>query len=110
MNYDLAKQLEDAGFPQEGAGKRVAPADKLIVRRDDFVYAPTLEELIEACGPIKLSIEDTGSLWIATCELQDDAMELLDTSGLTPAEAIARLWLALHSKRYAGHETHAGEN
>jgi hypothetical protein len=40
MNYELAKQLKEAGFPQE-------QRDGTFLRRDD-PYAPTLEELIES--------------------------------------------------------------
>jgi hypothetical protein len=58
MNYELAKELKDAGFPQEGNGARIAPPDKIVVRRDDFAYAPTLEELIEACGENFMRLEN----------------------------------------------------
>ena len=50
MNYELAKQLSDAGFPQGGEGKWVLPPDIINARREDRVYVPTLSELIEACG------------------------------------------------------------
>ena len=50
MNYDLAKQLRDAGFPQGGNGKWIGPPDKIVWRSGDRAYAPTLEELIAACG------------------------------------------------------------
>ena len=50
MDYSLAKLLKDAGFYQSGKGTRVAPPHMIVVRRDDFAYVPTLEELVEACG------------------------------------------------------------
>ncbi len=50
MDYDLAESLMDAGFPQIGKGSLIGPPNKLVWRSGDRVYAPTLEELIEACG------------------------------------------------------------
>ena len=50
MDYSLAKLLKDAGFYQSGKGTRIAPHHMIVVRRDDFAYVPTLEELVEACG------------------------------------------------------------
>jgi len=50
MNYELAKQLYDAGFPQQGFGRWVGNPDQVIWRAGDRVYVPTLEELIKACG------------------------------------------------------------
>ena len=52
MDYDLAESLMDAGFPQIGKGSLIGPLDKLVWRSGDRVYAPTLEELIEACERI----------------------------------------------------------
>lgn len=56
ISYDLAKELKDAGFPQQG-GRDVAPiifSEDLKFTSDTMpeaaLYYPTLEELIEACG------------------------------------------------------------
>lgn len=114
MNYGLAKKLRDAGFPQDGknytvtGGRRYAEG----INSDEFAYVPTLSELIEACGDIllyKLPKNNKWSgekgVWVAS-----DVKEYLcadtyfiDTSfdghiGLTPEEAVARLWLALNKK------------
>ena len=56
MDYELAKSLMDAGFPQIGKGSSIGSLDKLVWRSGDRVYVPTLEELIDACG------ENFGSL------------------------------------------------
>ena len=48
MDYKLGKQLKDAGFPQQGAGKWIGDPDALTWRGVDRVYVPILEELIEA--------------------------------------------------------------
>jgi len=96
MNYELAKQLYDAGFPQQGFGRWVGNPDQVIWRAGDRVYVPTLEELIKACG------DDFNSLvlrnrdekcWGATGRFG------CDVRGKTPEEATARLWLALTSRR-----------
>lgn len=59
MNYSLAKQLKDAGFPQYGAGYFIGMSNRIIGNSamilQDFpqaCYIPTLEELIEACGEV----------------------------------------------------------
>lgn len=52
MNYELLKELKDAGFPQRSA----APDDCLEGDFDcemcgsHFAYNPSLSELIKACG------------------------------------------------------------
>jgi hypothetical protein len=96
VNYDLANDLKEAGFLQSGAGSRAAPPDKVVVRRDDFAYVPTLEELINACGDAygNLSRWDQGNdkgNWHAISYDAD-----YDEWGATPTEAVARLWLALN--------------
>lgn len=96
ISYELAKELHDASFPQIGTGKRIAPPDKIVARRHDFVYVPTLDELIEACGPHFFSlVYDLGKGW--RCFSDTDQWNTVATSdGSTPAEAVARLWLALN--------------
>ena len=86
--------MKEAGFAQEGKGKRMAPPDKIVVRRDDFAYVPTLEELIDACGdrPVRLT-RAKGGVWVA--DIRDGDIE---TNAPPPPEAVARLWLALNKK------------
>jgi len=76
MNYELALELQDAGW---GRGK------------DD--YCPpslmcceiTLEELIKECGDdLNILVRGKDGFWYAESE-----------QGKTPTEAVARLWLAL---------------
>ena len=101
MNYELAKELKDAGFLQHTHDCAMYLDEEGVseVRRgktsvQDAAYIPTLSELIEACG------EDFGFLekfndeqnWSA-----GDSRKLMDF-GKTPAEAVARLWLALNKK------------
>lgn len=102
MNYELAKKLKDAGFPQIS---RVSSSicDEGSLRNYDIepCFYPNLSELIEACGDrfkrletckvpdIETNIEKT--VWFAYSE--DD-----ETTGYTPEEAMAKLWLELNKK------------
>jgi hypothetical protein len=98
MNYELAKSLKEAGFPQSRGGGYLScehgfPEGVHDVC-DTFYYIPTLEELIEACGQRFYTLEYVGKLghvWEAHF-IQHDDYEIGDT----PTEAVARLWLALH--------------
>lgn len=96
MNYELAKELEDAGFPQGGEGRWTFPPNNLVTRARDRVYVPTLEELIEACGNSfkleRLDLYEKPSSWKA--ETFFDRGE-----GSTPVESVARLWLALNASK-----------
>lgn len=79
MNYKLAKQLKDAGFP----GSETCEKDEL--------YHPTLSELIEACGKDLMALIPIWKSkdWVAYGE--DYAF-----SGKTHEEAVAKLWLKLN--------------
>lgn len=116
MNYELAKELKDAGFPIRKSRELELPEGSVVYERT-FVYepqngvaidfpesllVPTLEELIEACGDyfgqlIKI-IDGPGwnvqSRWFT----ENSVRESRYATGKTPEEAVARLWLALHAK------------
>lgn len=96
-SQDITKELKDAGFPQG-----VMPyydSDGYIHRTSEeetnWIYEPTLEELIEACGDIQFRLQsyDGGKTWVA--DRRDASAESV---GSTPTEAVARLWLALNKK------------
>lgn len=98
ISYEFAKRLSDAGFLQGGKGTWVMPPDKIVSRREDRVYVPTLEELVEACGERFGSLfrsvdDDTRGKWGAF-----DVHIRLEGWGSTSAEAVVRLWLALKAK------------
>jgi hypothetical protein len=80
MDYELAKELKEAGYPIK---------KQLITRYNRDIAVPTLEELIEACGPKFM-----------TLRLRHDSQWEVNGEIIcrTPIEAVARLWLALHSK------------
>lgn len=102
MNYELAKELKDAGFPQKNP--RAIPKDSGRIDGDgnlhlaqEPVYIPTLSELIAECGDELVSINKevgvafggkpcfTGR-WHALGQL-------IKAKGDTPEEAVARLYL-----------------
>jgi hypothetical protein len=113
MNYELAKALKDAGFPQKERGfiylEKLNQFDKPYIKYfysrntklnalpDPYkwVYAPSLSELIEACTYefwnfyLEMSMEVLGNIWTARTK---------DTrgQGSTPEEAVAKLYLELN--------------
>jgi hypothetical protein len=108
MNYELAKQLNDAGFPF-----RTNMNGPTIFA--DIGIEPTLSELIEACGNGIFNLlrqsewhkHQTGFAWQATLANVNDIRELtttevarvlIDAYGNTPEEAVANLFLALKKK------------
>lgn len=99
MNYELAKELKDAGFPQDGDGLRYCeecPEHEIHFLDHGLVYvlAPTLSELIEACGGkfTGLTRDDDGVF------AAHSRIDIYTELGATPEEAVARLWLALNKK------------
>lgn len=89
MNYELAKELEAAGFQKRGGPMFI---------EDDF-FPPHLEELIEACGDQFGRLEKIGQSWVAIGGWNTATAQwmLVQHSGdLTTA--VARLWLALNKK------------
>ena len=121
MDYELAKQLKDAGFQKEvyAIGDRFYEFDvqtnepflqwvsEWYLRSDNFehlktkLFIHTLDELIEACG---LNVQDFNlrrrfvgsSIWIAEL-IKDGQTVEAEGRGSTSTEAVARLWLALHA-------------
>jgi hypothetical protein len=87
MDYELAKQLKEAGYPIK---------KQLITRYNRDIAAPTLEELIEACGDRFGALIRHGN-WEARSDWSEQDRGISAT-GSTAIEAVARLWLALHSK------------
>ena len=104
MDYELAKQLKAAGFPQKGdwwfrkyydgeIGKINAHRD--IPAKED-AYSPTLSELVEAC----LGLGHHFCLHYANgwnAETSRGSARILETAK-TPEEAVAKLWIELNKK------------
>ena len=100
MTYELAKELKDAGWPQD---KLTLLRHHKYIGLDGIRYSdnlrhldialrvPTLEELIEAVGDCQLEVrKDRSIVYDPTENFVGDAD--------TPTEAVARLWLALNKK------------
>jgi hypothetical protein len=87
MDYEFAKSLMEGGFPQMGRGGSIGSPDEFVWRISDRVYVPTLEELIDACEENFGSLDKQHGGWLA-CANGDRSC-----FAVTPAEAVARLWL-----------------
>ena len=89
MNYELAKQLKDVGFPQTG--------DNQNGYANDGGYEPLLSELIEACGDDLEEIKQMkeSDLVSYKWEAYTNGYYVV---GSTPEEAVANLWIALNKK------------
>ena len=103
MNYELAKELKEAGFPQDLnngyylTDLGITPySPTQLIDPSKAAYIPTLEELIEACGDefalLEFGTRQAG--WCAQSSIANDHVGF----GKTPTEAVARLWLALNKK------------
>ncbi len=110
MDYQLARSLKDAGFHQNEAELSVyllpdGTFDDSRVRGDG-AYVPILEQLIDECereGWFDFKLEHHRDCWSTsivenTSTLSYNAATVLKT-GSTPAEAVARLWLALNNNQ-----------
>lgn len=85
MDYNLAKELLENGFPRENILESI----------DGEYQFPTLSELIEACkqANFTLTLDATGKTWIAEIFQTD-----YEGEGDTAEIAVAKLWLALNKK------------
>lgn len=116
MNYELAKKLKDAGFPQrvtystEYTGAKAYTSDGELIEFDDgfwrngspIYYVPTLSELIDVCGEdfrmLLLHTQYKKKLsepW-ETIPNKKRRPEIKGCKGKTPEEAVANLWLVLN--------------
>ena len=114
MNYELAKKLKDAGFPQRGKGSWIGGGipskelikdtngliQKIVKERENHFYQPTLSEIIEACGDrftnLRRVFNDFNNEWFA--EYTPLLVAEKEGYGFTPEEAVANLWLELNRK------------
>jgi hypothetical protein len=98
MDYALAKQLRDAGYPQQ-RGPLLFPAGHnprtLKGRRESAAlraYAPALVELLGACVSLSgggiVALRHRGGMWSAAAVGRT-------SRAANPDAAVARLWLAL---------------
>lgn len=88
MDYQLARSLKDAGFPQKHGLEGILEDSQNPLPP----YIPTLSELIEECGDTEFfDVIKYSDGWIAS----DHYMR---GEGKNPSEAVANLYLALHDE------------
>ena len=97
MDYALAKELKEAGFPQDGIPQIAYGGSK-----EDGSYweaaCPTLSELIRACNEDEDSFFRLG-LTTEGWRARDVRIEGEVVNGYpSPEEAVARLWLSLNKQ------------
>jgi len=97
MDYALAKQLHDAGFPLD---RNWIVKDPQAVA-DIFLphLAPDLEELIEACGDEFILLKNMMlDRWYAKGYIRKPKIKErhISTYELSPKEAVAKLWLEIN--------------
>ncbi len=99
--YELAKQLKDAGFPQECS----APSEIYPDREKEgfFIRKPSLSELIEACMdfyyPSSFEMGGMNTWWAIIRENKIYRKALVPVQmGKTPEEAVAHLWIELNKR------------
>ncbi len=93
MNYKLAKELKDKGFPYDWCRLSGTENHKFC---DANYCEPTLSDLIEACGNKfrELCRGQLSEQWSATG--YEDYDEIIETDWyMTSEEAVARLWIAI---------------
>lgn len=105
MDYELAKELQDAGYPLRRIEPGMCvglwptldmnPEGKQELGAQHF-YTPTLSELIEACGEsfygVHRMVDDE---WVAFMYDIEDPTRQVEGRGDTPEIAVAKLYLAL---------------
>lgn len=101
MDYQLAKELKNAGFPQKehNGFSGIIP---VMNGAEKTSYYPSLSELIEACGGKNFGLcrnnaRTEEKAWGAFDHCIYELAENFG-DGSTPSEAVARLWLALNKK------------
>jgi hypothetical protein len=112
MNYELAKQLREAGFPNIRVGEYFD--HRIGSHSDDYGGSsdapchcnedkyPTLSELIEACGDCLSHIKKYNGQWWAVSHCghvgHEPGGNNLEEADPVIDVAVAKLWLALNTK------------
>jgi len=98
MNYELARQLKECGFPQGEHTTLSIPRLEIQEVEGSYVKFPTLEELIDEFRGLTMyiCIEQHSNDWRAGIYRPES--EKIFCSASTPLEALANLYIKLHSK------------
>jgi hypothetical protein len=96
LPYELCLELKNAGWPQPAKPDGFGWSDKWVCGESDWLYSPSLEELIEACGD---SFDALTRNKIHTKKFRAESIALgsryFGYDNDDPKVAVARLWLAL---------------
>jgi hypothetical protein len=109
ISFELAKQLKEAGFPQElGDGTELYDlggghhkwdyySDKSYdLSKNGYYKIPTLIELIKTCEDDEcFLLEKIPKGWIACCGTNPICVKDFSTS---PEESVAKLWIKVNKK------------
>ncbi len=89
------RQLKEAGYPLKSVSDEDMNRDQILIGKQ-WYFAPTLSELIEACGTDfkSLVLGILNFKWI--CYSRNGSF---DTIGKSPEETVAKLWLKLNTKK-----------
>ena len=112
MNYELAKKLKDAGFPDSKEWNEHTTLMHGNFFMTDGHGVPTLSKLIKACGEEFLNLErhkgnpftsDKKQIWWSCCIKDRGTLLTCGKNGefgfKTPEEAVAKLWLELNKPK-----------
>lgn len=95
MDYKLALELKEAGFPLKKCPSCSSGNWDNCIHQ----YFPTLEELIEACGEDFIGLrKNTDGTFASFAGNEKYPEGSCEKHGSTPTEAVARLWLELNKK------------
>jgi hypothetical protein len=94
------EEWDATNIPVETSAENRREKKRLLSEYNNGCLIPTLEELIEACGEqfSKLKRGRGGETWVAQWFKGGTSDDVIAEIGSTPTEAVARLWLALHTK------------
>lgn len=102
MNDELVKELNEAGYPLQYSAARHALQKKIGTEWEDSkdagLIAPTLSELIEACGEGFHELHRHEKHFSAHHYPADMELQFY-TYGESAEISVARLWLALNKKK-----------
>ncbi len=100
MNYELAKKLKDAGYPQKCI-KGDFMSDRYSSEEgweESNCYIPSLSELIEATPQMSQLDKHYDGEWRASYMPMPEHGKDIFGFGKTPEIAVSMLYLALHEK------------
>jgi hypothetical protein len=97
INYELAKELERAGFPLPKMKDKEIKNREFIEKEGIFIRKPNLQELIEECGEcIKTirQIKDSRSgktIWAIKGRINGKTLQIIRSNNLDVG--LSKLWL-----------------